>query len=132
MWNIDKPQNNTGSKRLGLISLIVLGLNVGGIVLLPLVVMVIKVMFFKVFSEYGVELPPLTRFFVSIPTIIYVLFCLGIAGVLVIKELLISNKKVRLIVNIIAAVGASGFVFVYAVAFILPLISLITRLPASQ
>lgn len=100
----------------------------GGILLFPVVFIITKVLFLKIFQQCQLAPPALTKLFVSVPTTVYLLFTLVIVFVLLIKELLISDKKTKLIINIAAAIAASIFVLVYAVAFIVPLISLLVKL----
>ncbi len=73
-------------------------------------------------------LPSITKLFLSVSTVTYFLLCIGITAALVIKETLISNKKAKLIINIVAATVASAFIFIYALAFIIPMINLIIKL----
>jgi len=115
-------------KGLTLASIVVLGLNVAGIVLLPVVVLATRRMFLRIFEEAGMPLPSLTRAFFSVPIFLWFLLCFAIAAALIVKETLVSNKKINLIINSVAAVFACIFILIYGLALAIPLIQVITEL----
>jgi hypothetical protein len=129
---MNRRESDKSGRILAGASWIVLALNVSGILLLPVVFVAIKPRFLKLFEQCSIALPRMTRVVISVPVWVYFLVCLGVSAALLIKELLITGKKAKLIVNVVAAIVASAFVLLFALAFILPLMSLISELETAQ
>ena len=121
---VDKRDNN--SKGITSINLVILILNVAGIILLPVVIIIARALFFKSCGSQAVSLPGITAIFFSVPVPVYFLLCTVVAVSLLVKEFLISDKKAKLIINMAAAIVASIFVLVLAIAFIVAFMGLFT------
>ena len=78
-----------------------------------------------VFKDFDVELPLLTVIFLTTPWYVLTAIGLALAVMMVLAELVIKNKVVTSIMNIIIAVAVGILLLVWVVAMFLPLITLI-------
>ena len=85
----------------------VLGLVLAGTVIVTLV----RPKFVSTFKDLGAPLPAVTRLLVSMPAVTWVLlFVIPIVS-LIVKEFLVSNKKITFTVNVVVGVAAILLVF---------------------
>ena len=84
--------------------------------------------FSKIFDDFETELPGMTRLLLSVPGWLILLGAVLGAAVIGLKELLIREARVNLMLNLAVLVGLLGLGAVAAVALMLPLVTLIKAL----
>ncbi len=82
----------------------------------------------RIFESFETKLPALTSRLMAVPGYVFVLVLLGIAALLVAKEILVPDAFVRLLLNLVVGVGLFALSAALTVAFLLPLLDLIQKL----
>ncbi len=84
--------------------------------------------FMNLFGNLGVELPASTRFVIASHFWLYPVLFVGAAAVLIVKEFVIANKQLSLIVTLLVALLALLAVDWIKNVFTLPLLDLVQKL----
>jgi hypothetical protein len=102
-------------------SLVVLGLAIMTLLLPAYALIFIVPVFAEMFTDTQMALPALTSLLLSAPPTAYIfLFALLILG-LIVKEAMIRNKIVTLVVNAVIIVGVCPFLFFFIWTMYLPI-----------
>ena len=88
--------------------------------------------FEKVFTEMmnkDQELPIITKLLVtSISNVTYGIIFTALILILILKELLVHNRRITLVTNIVVAVSAIAYIPIYIAAIFLPMLEIIAQL----
>ncbi len=109
------------TKRLRIASLVVLSVALAALLLPAYALLFIAPVFEEMFEKSQATLPASTALLLSIPPMGYIaLFALLMIG-LIVKEVLIGNKKVTLAVNAVTVFGVFLFLFFFIWIMYLPI-----------
>ena len=105
-------------------SIVVLAIDVVGLLALGGFTLSVRGKFAEMFAEMRpeAELPALTQFLLSIPTAAYAGIFLSLILILILKEIFIRARTANLVINLAAGLGGIAYLFIYVIAFFLPLI----------
>jgi type II secretory pathway component PulF len=111
----------TQSKGLRIASLVVLSVAVAALLLPAYALLFILPVFEEMFENSQAAIPASTALLLSISPMGYIfIFALLMIG-LIVKEVLIRNKKVTLVVNAVAVIGVFLFLFFFLWIMYLPI-----------
>jgi hypothetical protein len=96
--------------------------------LLALAVLRLPVEIRRIFTDFEIEVPILTRWFLFLPGYVYAAGLAVGCALLVAKELALRDGRANLLLNLLALVALLAFGALVVVALLLPLISLINKL----
>jgi len=84
--------------------------------------------FERLFADFEAELPALTTGIMAVPGYVFVTVLLGIAALLVVKEIVFRDAFVKLVLNLVAGVGLSALGVALTLPLYMPLVSLMEQL----
>lgn len=84
--------------------------------------------FSKIFDDFEAELPAMTQWLMSAPGWLILLGALAAAAAMLLKERLVRDARVNLLVNLTVLVGVLALGAALALALLLPLMTLIEQL----
>lgn len=109
-------------------SRVILILDVLGCVVLAIMTLETHTTCAQLFNEFGVALPTVTAFLVSVPSTAYLSLFAGLIGALLIKEKCIRSRSTTFAVNAFVAVGGFAYMSAYVGSMVLPLFQIIEAL----
>ncbi|MEE9211195.1 MAG: hypothetical protein V3U29_00910 [Phycisphaeraceae bacterium] len=116
------------SRALGVTSHVFYGLNVSGLVAMGILAIALRPLLRRIFQDFDVPLPALSRFFLDLSPIIYAVAIGGVIVFLTIKEFAIKNRLVTVLIEVAVALAALLFIGLYAVAMFIPMFALMKSL----
>jgi hypothetical protein len=82
----------------------------------------------KIFEDFDSELPVMTVWAISIPGVVYAAALVGVAALLIFKEIIVEQPAVRLVANLVAGLLLLAFGALFYLALTVPLTSLLQQL----
>ena len=120
---VDRPDAAAGGASLAvlLIAVVLLVLAAGAAVVVP-------PRFARIYADFEVELPGLTRLLTAVPGYVQGAALVAIAAALVAKEPLVRDNTIKLLLNLVGLLAALAFAALLVTGLFLPLISLWDKL----
>ena len=124
-----EPGAHTSATSIRKKSAVLLGFDVVVLVILGAATASSVLPFREMYEELDRHLPALSRFFLYNPPHVYALGFAGLIAALVVKEFLVKNKSLTLVINIWVMVAGFLYLGVWVVALFLPLVGGLVMVP---